>query len=68
MEGSIRELDQPHELLRQAPERSLVRHAPPPPPPLHLAKDERLHREWHDRAVERIAMMLELCLHIRENL
>ena len=44
----------------QAPERSLVRHTPQPPPRLHLAKDERLHREWHDRAVERIAMVLEL--------
>jgi len=52
----------------QAPERSLVRHTPQPPPPLHLAKDECLHREWHDRAVEPIAMVLELRLDIREKL
>ena len=44
----------------QAPDGSLVRHTPQLPPRLHLAKNERLHREWHDRAVEPIAMVLEL--------
>ena len=41
----------------QAPERSLVRHTPRPPPPLHLAKDECLHREWHDQAPSRWVLL-----------